>query len=133
MMNHRKLVDVLYLHEQLILQSGGAPGLRDRGGLEAALAQPRMTFGGADLYPTLADKAAAICFSLVMRHPFVDGNKRVGYAAMRLLLDLNGWTIQAQVDDAEEIVLQLAAGQLPREQFSTWVHEHAAPKPQSAQ
>jgi len=131
MMVHLKLVDVLYLHEQLILQSGGSPGLRDRGGLEAALAQPRMTFGGADLYPTLVDKAAALCFSLVMRHPFVDGNKRVGYAAMRLLLDLNGWTIQAQVDDAEQIVLRLAAGQFSREQFNTWVHEHAAPKTQS--
>jgi len=57
----------------VIRQSGGTPGLRDLNGLESALAQPLMTFGGEDLYPSLVEKAAALGFSLVMNHPFVDG------------------------------------------------------------
>jgi death-on-curing protein len=66
--------EAIDLHRRLIEQSGGAPGLRDPGALEAALAQPRMTFGGDDLYPTVVEKAAALGFSLIMNHPFVDGN-----------------------------------------------------------
>jgi death-on-curing protein len=58
--------------------------------LESALAQPRATFGGTDLYPGLIEKAAALGFSLVMGHPFVDGNKRTGHAAMETFLILNG-------------------------------------------
>lgn len=61
--------------------SGGASGIRDLGALESAVAQPHASFGGQDLYPDLITKAAALCFSLVMNHPFVDGNKRVGHAA----------------------------------------------------
>jgi death on curing protein len=76
------LDDVRSLHARLIAVSGGSDGLRDLGGLESAIAQPRMTFGGVDLYPTVVEKAAALCFSLVMNHPFIDGNKRVGHAAM---------------------------------------------------
>lgn len=76
MIRYLGLVEVLSLHRQIIEQSGGALGVRDLGALQSALAQPRMTFGGEDLYPTLVDKAAAVGFSIVMNHPFVDGNKR---------------------------------------------------------
>lgn len=80
-MRYLSLPELFRLHERALEQSGGSAGLRDLGGLESALAQPRMTFGGTDLYPTLPEKAAALCFSIVLNHPFVDGNKRVGYAA----------------------------------------------------
>ena len=76
-MRFLKLNEVLYLHQQLLKQSGGADGIRDLGALESALAQPQMTFDGVDLYPTLVDKTAALGFSLINNHPFVDGNKRV--------------------------------------------------------
>jgi death-on-curing protein len=76
------LNEVLELHSQIISQSGGTPGILNLSALESALAQPRMTFGGGDLYSTIADKAAALGFSLVTNHPFVDGNKRTGHAAM---------------------------------------------------
>ena len=76
MIRYLTLVEVLNLHDQIIEQSGGALGVRDLSALESALAQPRMTFGGEDLYPTLVDKAAALGFSIIMNHPFVDGNKR---------------------------------------------------------
>jgi death on curing protein len=103
------------LHRQIIEQSGGALGVRDLRALESALAQPRMTFGGDDLYPTLVDKAAALGFSLVMNHPFVDGNKRTGHAAMETFLILNGLEISASVDEQEQVILSLASGN-----FETW-------------
>lgn len=118
------LVEVVELHLQIIEQSGGALGIRDRGALESALAQPRMTFGGEDLYPTLVDKAAAIGFSLVMNHPFIDGNKRIGHAAMEVFLVMNGYEIDASVDEQEAIILSLASGELKREAFTQWFKNH---------
>ena len=76
-MRYLALKEVLELHRRLIEQSGGAAGLRDMGMLESALAQPLMTFGGGELYPTISDKASALGFSLIKNHPFVDGNKRI--------------------------------------------------------
>jgi death-on-curing protein len=76
-----------------------------------------MTFGGNELYPTIQTKAAALCFSLVKNHPFVDGNKRVGHAAMETFLVVNGWELAAGTDDAEQTILSLAAGSLEREQL----------------
>jgi death on curing protein len=122
-MEYVQLVDVLYLHQQIIAATGGSAGLRDRGFLESALAQPRMTFGGVELYADIPEKAAALCFSLVSNHPFVDGNKRIGYAAMRLFLDLNGWTFKADIDDAEQKILSLASSQISRAAFTQWVAE----------
>jgi death-on-curing protein len=87
---------VLYLHEQLIKAFGGSLGIRDQGGLKSALARPRSTFGGQPLYPSLLEKAAALLESLCLNHPFVDGNKRVAYAAAGLFLELNGWRLRAR-------------------------------------
>jgi death-on-curing protein len=69
--------------------------------LESATAQPRKTFGGEDLYPDLPAKAAALAFSLINNHPLVDGNKRIGHAALETLLVLNGFELDAGVDEAE--------------------------------
>lgn len=120
-MRYLTLPEVLEIHRRILAQSGGAPGVRDIGAVESAVAQPTMTFGGKDLYPTIAGKASAICFSLVMNHPFVDGNKRVGHAAMETFLVLNGYELCADVDDAERTILQLAAGQLTRDALVDWV------------
>ena len=101
-------------------------GVRDLGALESALAQPRATFGGQDLYPDVVSKAAALCFSLVLNHPFLDGNKRVGHASMETFLLLNGHELSADILEQEQIILDLAAGKLSREQFVNWVTEHTA-------
>jgi death-on-curing protein len=122
------LDEVLKLHELLLQQSGGQAGLRDLGMLESAIAQPEMTFGGQALYPTLADKAAALCFSLVMNHPFVDGNKRIGHAALETFLVLNGHELSISVEEQERQILDLAAGQIPRAQFTGWVCKHIVPR-----
>jgi death-on-curing protein len=114
-MRYVSLGEVVRLHELLIESSGGAPGIRDLSLLDSALAQPRATFDGQDLHPTLLDKAAALATSLVQNHPFVDGNKRVGHAAMATFLMLNGIEIAATVDDQERLILDLAAGLYSRE------------------
>ncbi len=121
--------EILELHRLALEQSGGLGGVRDLGALESAFAQPRMTFGGQDLYPSLAEKAAALGFSLVCNHPFVDGNKRVGHAAMETFLVLNGWELSAGVDEQEQMVLRLAAGGLSREEFVVWVLSHLQQRP----
>lgn len=124
MMRYLGLVEVLSLHRQIIAHSGGTLGVHDLGALQSALAQPRMTFGGEDLYPTLVDKAAAVGFSIVMNHPFVDGNKRTGHAAMETFLVLNGMEISASVDEQEQVILALASGNSGRESLVEWLKQH---------
>ena len=115
---------VLELHARLLEQSGGAEGVRDPGALASSVAQPFQSFGGQDLYPSMAGKAAALAFFLVRNHPFVDGNKRVAHAALEMTLVLNGFEISATVDEQEQVMLALAAGTLTREDFTTWVQKH---------
>ncbi len=126
-MRYLTLSEVLELHRRILLQSGGACGVRSLAGIESAVVQPQMTFGGNELYPTLTDKAEALCFSLVMNHPFVDGNKRIGHAAMETFLVLNGQEIVAYVDDAESMFLKLAAGDVEREELLAWITANLAP------
>jgi death-on-curing protein len=120
-MRYLNLAEVIDLHRQIIEQSQGAMGIRDLGALESAIAQPRMTFAGEDLYPTIVDKASAVGFSIVMNHPFVDGNKRTGHAAMETFLVLNGLEINADVDEQERVILALASGELKRDTFTNWL------------
>ncbi len=126
-MRYLTIAEVLYLHRMVIAQSGGSGGVRDQGSLESAMAQPQAAFGGADLYTSLAEKAPALCFSLVLNHPFIDGNKRVGHAAMETFLLLNGFRISAPVDEQETLVLALAGGSVSREMLLHWVEEHVHP------
>jgi death on curing protein len=121
MIRYLTLVEIVDLHRLVIEQSGGGSGIRDVGALKSAIAQPRMTFGGEDLYLTIVDKAAALGFSIVMNHPFIDGNKRTGHAAMETFLILNGLEINVSVDEQEKIILNLASGKLEREAFTKWL------------
>lgn len=123
-MRYLSLGEVLELHRRLIGESGGSHGLRDLGALESAVSQPRMTFGAEELYPDLSAKATALAFSLVKNHAFVDGNKRVGHAAMETFLHLNGYELVASVDDSAQVILSLAAGELDRDAFHKWVVQH---------
>ncbi|MBI2494789.1 MAG: Fic family protein [Candidatus Rokubacteria bacterium] len=101
MMRYLTLGEVIELHRRLLQATGGASGIRDFGALASAIAQPKATFGDVDLYPTLVEKAAALCFSLVQGHPFVDGNKRVGHA--------------------------VAAGRIGRAHLTDWLRQHLKP------
>jgi death-on-curing protein len=124
-MRYPTLGELVELHRRIIEQSGGADGIRDLGLAESALAQPQMSFGSQELYPTLAEKATALCFSLVMNRSFVDGNKRIGHAATETLLLMNGFELDADIDDSESVILRLAAGELDRQTFTEWVATHA--------
>lgn len=117
------LEQVVDLHARQTRVFGGSAGLRDRGALESAVARPAMTFGGEDLYPEAADKAAALMHSLVMNHAFVDGNKRIGASAAELFLGLNGYRVTATDDELEEITLTVARGELDAEALSIWFRQ----------
>ena len=123
-MRYLGLGDILELYRRIMEETGGATGVRDLNGLQSALAQPRMTFEGNDLYPSVAAKAAALGFSLIMNHPFLDGNKRVGHAAMELFLLMNGQEIAAAVDEQQEAILRVAKGEMRREEFLNWLERH---------
>jgi death-on-curing protein len=123
-MRYLSLEEVVLLHSLLISQSGGSSGLRDRGTLESAVAQPEASFGGQELYPNLAVKAAALGYSLIQNHPFVDGNKRVGHAALEVFLLLNGYEIAGSVEEQEDIIIGVASGRISRVEFSEWIDQH---------
>jgi death-on-curing protein len=123
-MRYLTLNELLHLHHRVVEQSGGSVGIHSIEALESALAQPRMTFGAKDLYPTIVEKAAALGFSLIRNHPFMDANKRTGHAAMEIFLLLNGFEIDAPVDEQEQMILQLAAGEVERKAFTGWLRAH---------
>ncbi len=127
MIRYLTLNEILELHKLLLQQSGGAEGIRDLGALESAVIQPAMTFGDTELYPTLVEKAAALAFSLIQNHPFVDGNKRIGHAAMEVTLLLNGFEIQAGVDEQEQLILGVASSEISRGELTRWLGEHLEP------
>jgi death on curing protein len=128
MIRYLTLAEVIELHSQILEQSSGSSGIRDMGALKSAIAQPRMTFGGAELYPTAIEKASALGFSIVMNHPFVDGNKRAGHAAMETFLVLNRLEIRAVVDEQERVILALAASELDRDAFTNWLQQSVEPR-----
>ena len=123
-MRYLRLAETVDLHGLITRATGGASGIRDLGALESAIAQPKATFDMNDLYPSLVDKAAVLCFSIIQGHPFVDGNKRTGHAAMSTFLLLNGTGIDATLDEQEQIILALASAQMNRQQFTDWLSKH---------
>ncbi len=125
-MRYLSLAELLDLHRLVIAQTGGAEPVLDLRGLESAIAQPRVTFEGRDLHPSLADKAAALCYSLILNHPFLDGNKRVGHAAMETFLMLNGYEVRGSVEESERLILDVASGQVSREALAEWLKKHLA-------
>ncbi|MBW2004746.1 MAG: type II toxin-antitoxin system death-on-curing family toxin [Deltaproteobacteria bacterium] len=127
-MRYLSLLEVLELHEMIISFSGGSYGIRDIKTLKSAINQPRITFDQIDLYPDIISKASALCFSLVMNHPFTDGNKRVGHAAMEIFQILNGYEIEAPVDEQVQIFFDLARGNLTREAFTNCLKGHVIHK-----
>jgi len=114
---------VVVLHEQQLQRYGGATGLRDRGALESALARPAATFGGEDLYPDIADKAAALMHSLALNHPFVDGNKRVAAFAAIVFVESNGHEFLATPGELVETTLAVAQGEMAVEALAIWFRQ----------
>lgn len=118
----REFVD--RLHALSLEHYGGMPGTRDEGMLESALARPYQTFAGVDLYPTPIEKAAAIAESIILNHPYLDGNKRTGFLAMLAVLDENNLTLKATEAEAYGTMIQLSTGALNYEGLVQWLQEH---------
>lgn len=95
--------------------------------LSAAADAPRATFGGTDLYPSIHEKAAVLGFQIARNHPLLDGNKRLAISATIQFLMVNDFQLEFDVDDAENIVLKLAAGELTRDEYSSWIQSHLSP------
>ena len=116
--------DVLELHSTLIVEHGGSDGIRDRGLLESAVAQPMASFGGEFLHQDLFEMAAALLVSLVGNHPFVDGNKRTGLAAMLMFLELNEYSVD-ESHALVDITLAVASGSMSKAQVAQLLRDCA--------
>lgn len=115
---------ILMLYDQLVAETGGSPGLRDDDMLESALAAPFQSFGETELYPSLPQKAARLCFGLVKNHPFVDGNKRIGAHAMLVFLAINGVYLSYTQQELSDVILLLAAGKIGCDELLKWIIVH---------
>ncbi len=115
--------EVLAIHDALIREFGGPPGVRDHGLLESALFRPRTGY-----YDDLAEMAAALFESLLMNHPFVDGNKRVAFFATDVFLRLNGWKVQVEASSAHEFLIGLLErNECDFDRLLPWIRRHLMP------
>ena len=115
---------ILRLHKLSIQKYGGADGIRDEGLLDSAVARPKQTFDGVDLYLTIVEKAAAIIESIIINHPFVDGNKRTGYLAMLAYLKMGKLEINALNSDLYNFTINISTGEINFEQIVSWLKEN---------
>jgi len=119
-------IDFLTVDDLLEIATGvvGEVGVRDAGLLAAAAGRPQVTVFGEDAYPTFNEKAAALMHSLVRNHALVDGNKRLAWAATRIFCILNGRDLTYTVDEAEQLMLAAASGDLDVPELAQWISEH---------
>lgn len=112
------------MHLCLLEQTGGIDGVRDEGLLESALEMPFQTFGGAELYPTLTEKAARLGYGLIRNHAMIDGNKRIGAHAMLVFLAVNGVELSYTQEELCTEILSVAVGETEYDEFLQWIRDH---------
>ena len=115
--------DIMALHERLLVFHGGAAGLRDEGLLQSAIARPRQLLAYGEAIDVI-DMATALTGGLVKNHPFLDGNKRIGFVAGILFIELNGYRFNAPEEAAAEAVMALAAGGMDEAGYAAFLREH---------
>lgn len=118
------LDDILESHQNQIETYGGGQGIRDIGLLESAIAQPEACFGGQFLHADLFEMAAAYLYHLVMNHPFVDGNKRVGLEAALIFLEVNDQRLNASDEELVDLVLKTTMGQVGKPEIAEFFRTH---------
>lgn len=116
---------VLFIHSRLIDTTGGIHGIRDIGLLQSAVARPKVTFDGKDLYPDLFHKAAALMESLACNYPFIDGNKRTSIAASGIFLSINGCMLNCSLRELERFALSVATGKVSLESSAALFVKHS--------
>ena len=115
---------IISLHAQLIKETGGVGGLRDEGLLDSALNAPFQSFGSIEPFPSIQQKAARLGYGLIMNHPFIDGNKRIGAHVMLVFLALNGIELEYTQDELASEILSVASGDSGFEHLLKWIIEH---------
>ena len=115
---------ILHLHHRSIKSYGGGEGLRDENSLLAAIARPFQTFDKQELYPSPATKAAAIFESLIINHPFIDGNKRTAYLSLRYILTMYGFDVMAFEDEKYQMTIAASSGQIRFDEIKEWIERH---------
>jgi death on curing protein len=120
---------VLALHQRQLDRFGGGAGLRDRGLLESAVAQPQTSFGGTYAHEGLIAMAAAYLFHIVSNHPFVDGNKRAGLLAAQVFLDLNGIALNHDSEAFYDLTIRVAEGRVDKAAVVAELERIAKSKP----
>lgn len=115
----------IWIYRRVLEETGGSAGIRDEGLFQSALARPQASFGGNDLYPTLFEKAAALAESLTRNHPFVDGNKRMALACMRVMLRLNGYQVTASEEAKVILIHRIAAREVTVQDVAEWIKKHS--------
>jgi death-on-curing protein len=123
-----ELQEVVTIHEVLMQEFGGLPGVRDQNLLQSAIERPFSGFGETAFYATPEAKAGAILESLIKNHPFIDGNKRTGYVLMRLILMQFGKDLTATQDEKYSFIMQVASEQVDFEQIVAWIAKRVANK-----
>jgi death-on-curing protein len=119
---------ILEAHARMLERYGGAGGVRDPGGVEAALARGEQRRAYADEEPSVFVLAAAIAYAFVhIHHPFVDGNKRVAFYAAFATLRMNGWMLDAAEREAADLFEQIAAGDLDEAALAAWLEQNSTP------
>ncbi len=116
--------EVEEIHKTLIDTFGGSHGIRDLAALDSALVRPFQTFDNKELHPTPLHKAASLVESILINHPFIDGNKRTGYVLMRILLIDNGLDIDASQEEKYKFVISIASGQIKLQEIIEWLNKH---------
>ena len=115
---------ILYLHSKLINATDGIDGIRDEGLLDSALQTPFQAFGGEELYPSVPQKAARLCYGLIQNHAFYDGNKRIGVYVMLVFLELNGVEIDCVDEELVALGLGVASGEMQDKDIMLWILSH---------
>lgn len=116
--------DVILIHTEMIALFGGRDGVRDYFLLDSALERPKATFGGEDLYPGIFEKTAALIQSLILNHPFDDGNKRTAITTCALFLHLNGYEVNLPIKASILFTLHVDNHTLTLEQIAAWLEKH---------
>lgn len=130
MVRYLTVEEVIAIHDYAVQEFGGSAEIASIARLESAVAAPRQTMFGQDLYPDLFSKAAILVYGLIKNHPFVDGNKRTGLFALFEFLERNGYTIVASNDDLYQFTIDIATSKLGKEQIEAWLREHVVPLPE---
>lgn len=125
MTEYLSVEQIIYIHGKAIEKFGGVYGIRDKAILDSAAARPMATFGGKDLYGDIYSKAAALCHSILINHPFIDGNKRCAFASMDIFLQENGVIITASDDECENVVLKLISKKIDDKALAFWLKDRA--------